>query len=499
LLNLTAMKNNPEQLYTLLQSIEGIVWQADTGMQQFTFITGRVQHITGFSPEDWLDRPGFWKTCIHPEDLHVINDYLELKDGGVKSRTLEYRIIRADGQVIWIKDNVSLLGCDNGVCLLGGIMLDNTVAERLKALERLERDVLKLNSDITVPLNNVLFNYLQGLEALFPQMQCSIHRIENGRMVNGVSPSLPVEYMNGITGVPVGEHEGSCGSAAASGQQVIVSDIETDDRWAKYRLLALKHQLRACWSNPVIDADGEVMATLAMYYQETKTPTGEELQVMEKATALLRIIMENRGKTEIISETNLLMLQSQELAHFGNWRWDVQQDVVSWSPTLYIIYGLNPQDFKATFAGYQALLHPEDRARVRQIIENVLQSGEGTEFEEKVIRPNGDIRYLRSWAKLKTDAQGAPVEMIGACLDITETVIQMQAIEQQNRKLLDIAWMQSHMIRSPLTRIMALIELIKDAPESDPEKIELLNHLLTSAYELDEQVKRINKKAEQTN
>jgi len=493
------MKNIPEQLYTLLQSIEGLVWQADTGMQQFTFISGRVHHITGFLPEDWLERPGFLETRIHPEDLHVLNNYAGLINDSVKSRTFEYRMIRADGQIIWIKDNVSLLCRDDGSCLLGGIMLDNTVAERLKALERLERDVLRLNSDLTVPLQSVLINYLQGLEALFPQMQCSIHRVKNGRLVSGVSPSLPVDYMNAIIGVPIGENGGSCGAAAASGQQVIVSDIATDERWTKYRSLALSYQLMACWSNPVIDADGEVMATLAMYYQELKTPSGEELQVMEKATALLRIIMENRGKTEIISETNLLMLQSQELAHFGNWRWDVHQDIVSWSPTLYVIYGLDPEDFKATFAGYQALLHPEDRARVRQIIENVLHSKEGTEFEERIIRPNGDIRYLRSWAKLKTDAQGIPVEMIGACLDITETVIQMQAIEQQNLQLLDIAWMQSHMIRSPLTRIMALVELIKDTPESDPEKGDLLNHLLTSAYELDEQVKRINKKAEHTN
>jgi PAS domain S-box-containing protein len=493
------MKNNPEQLYTLLQSIEGIVWEADAGMQQFTFISGRVQHITGFSPDDWLGRPEFWKSRIHPDDLQVVTDYSELKNGAVESRTFKYRMIRADGQIIWIKDTVSLLRGDSGTYLLGGIMLDNTVAERLKAQERLERDVLRLNSDLSVPLQDVLLSYLQGLEALFPQQQCAIHRVKNGRLVSGVSPSLHPDFMNEIIGRDIGENEGSCGAAAATKQQVIVSDIATDDRWAKYRDLASRFQLRACWSNPVIDADGEVMATLAMYYQEPKSPSAEELQVMEKATALLRIIMENRGKTEIINETNLLMLQSQELAHFGNWRWDVQHDIVSWSPTLYIIYGLDPKDFKATFAGYQALLHPDDRNRVRQIIEKVLQSGEGTEFEERVIRPNGELRYLRSWAKLKTDAQGIPVEMIGACLDITETVIQVQAIEQQNLKLLDIAWVQSHMIRSPLTRIMALVELIKDTPDSDPEKNLLLDHLLTSTHELDEQVKRINQKAEHAN
>lgn len=493
-----SINNDPEQLYTLLQSIEGIVWEADTDMQQFKFIGEHVQRITGFSAEDWLARPGFWKTRIHPEDRQVTANYSELKNSAVKSRAFEYRMIRADGEVIWIKDNVSVLRLNGEPYVLRGIMLDNTVTERLRAIERLELDVLRLNSDLGISLSDVLFSYLKGLENLFPQMQCSIHRIRNGRLISGISPSLPPAYITAITGLPIGENEGSCGTAAATRQQVIVNNIATDYRWVKYRSLALSHKLNACWSNPVINADGEVMATLAMYYKKSRSPTEEELQVMEKATALLRIIMENRQKTEIISEANLLMMQSQELVHFGNWRWDIQQDIVSWSSALYTIYGLDPQNFKATFAGYQERLHPEDRDRVRRTIENVLQSKEDTEFEERIIRPNGEMRYLRSWAKVKTNAQGAPSEMIGACLDITESVRQMQAIEQQNHQLLEIAWMQSHVIRSPLTRIMALIELLKDLPDnSNTEKTELLEHLLTSAYEMDEQVKRINKTAEQ--
>lgn len=490
------MKNDPEQLLALLQSIDGIVWEADGDMHHFTFISDQIQNITGFPAKEWLGRPGFWKTRIHPEDRQVVTKYSGLKNREIKSCTLEYRMVRADGQIIWIKDNVSVFRRGDGEFLLHGIMLDNTIAERLRALERLERDVLRLNSNIAIPLHDVLVNYLQGLENLFPQMQCSIHRIKNGRLLSGISPSLPADYIAAITCLQIGENEGSCGTAAATRQQVIVNDIATDHRWAKYRSLALGYKLNACWSNPVINCDDEVMATLGMYYKEPRSPSEEELQVIDKATALLRIIMENRQKTEIISEANQLMTQTQELVLFGNWRWDVQQDIVSWSPALYTIYGLNPQDFKATFAGYQERLHPDDRDRVRQTIENVLQSKKDKEFEERIIRPNGDLRYLRSWAKVKTDAQGEPLEMIGACLDITESVRQMQAIEQQNRQLLEIAWMQSHVIRSPLTRIMALIELIKDIPDSNTERNELLEHLLAATHEMDEQINRINKKAE---
>ncbi|HEY0245889.1 MAG TPA: GAF domain-containing protein, partial [Mucilaginibacter sp.] len=322
------MKNNPEQLYALLQSIEGIVWEADIEMQQFTFISDQVEPLLGFSADECLNRQGFWESRVHPEDRQVAAGYRELKNGTVKSRVFEYRASRADGQMVWIKDNVSVTYKGGKPFLLHGIMLDNTIAERLRMLERLERDMLRLNSGLSVSLPDVLSTYLQGLEALFPQMQCSFHRIKNRHIVSGISLSLPPAYIAAIIGLQIGENEGSCGTAAATKQQVIVSDIDTDPRWAKYRALALGHGLHACWSNPVIDADGEVMATLAMYYQEPKLPGEEEMEVMERATALLRIIMENRQKTEIISEANLLMLQSQELAHFGNWRWDVQQDVV---------------------------------------------------------------------------------------------------------------------------------------------------------------------------
>jgi PAS domain S-box-containing protein len=442
------MKNNQEQLYTLLQSIEGVVWEADTDMRQFTFVSNQVQSILGFSPKDCLERPEFWKEQIHQEDRQVAAGYRELLNGDIKSRSFEYRMIRADGHIVWIKDNVTVIYKEDKPFLLRGIMLDNTIAERLRALEHLEREILRLNSGLTASLQDVLSSYMQGLEALFPQMQCSFHRIKKGRIANAISPSLPPAYIAAITGLQIGENEGSCGTAAALKRQVIVNDIETDPRWEKYRPLALGHHLRACWSNPVIDAEGEVMATLAMYYHEPKLPGEEELKVMERAVALLRIILENRQKTEIINEANMLMLQSQELAHFGNWCWDIRHDIVSWSPALYTIYGLDPKDFKATFMGYQERLHPEDRPGIYRIIEKVLTTGEDAEFEERIIRPGGEVRYLRSWAKLKSDLHGAPLEMIGACLDITERVSHIETIKQRNRQLLEINEQHNRVIKT---------------------------------------------------
>jgi len=490
--------NDPRnQLHTLFQAIEGIVWEADTSMLQFTFVSDHVQSILGFYADTWMQSPGFWEAHIHPDDRSVIADYRNLKNLASPGHSFEYRMIRADGNIVWIKDNVSLVQEGDRAPILRGIMLETTIVRRLSALEQLEEKLFRLNSDIHISLQELLLSYLTGLENLFPQMQCSIHRVKNDRLHNGISPSLPLAYMAALENVPDGENQGSCGAAAALKQQVIVSDIATDPKWVSYRQLAMGYGLQACWSNPVINTDGEVMATLGMYYREPKLPQQEELRVIERATTLLRIILENRQKTEMISETNLLMMQSQELAHFGNWRWDVQYNIVTWSPALYTIYGLNPQNFKATFEGYQELLHPEDRLRVYNTITNVLQTKNDAEFVEKIIRPNGEVRHLRSWAKLKVDEQGRPLEMIGACLDITERINTFAALEQQNQKLREIAWMQSHVIRSPLANIMGLVELLKDAfvNEHDVEKSKLLDHLLASAHDLDERIRTISEKA----
>jgi PAS domain S-box-containing protein len=441
-------KSSREEFYTLFQSIEGIAWEADIAMQRFTFISDSVEPVLGFSPEDWMNKPGLWETRLHQEDKHIFVDYLQLQHQPEKKYSFEYRMTHANDQLVWIKDNVIVIYNDGEPSLLRGIMVDNTVTGKLRAQERLESDMLRLNSDLTVSLQQVLCRYLRGLEALFPQMHCSIHHIKNGRLISGMSPSLPAAYLAAIAGIPIGEFEGSCGAAAISKQQVIVSDIANDVRWTKYQHLATEYQLGACWSTPVMDAEGEVMATLAMYYREAKVPYQEEMKVMERATALLQIILENRQKAEIINEANLLMLQSQELAQFGNWRWDVQHDVVTWSPALYTIYGLNPIDFKATFAGYQELLHPDDRVQVCEYIENVFKTKIDAQFEERIIRPNGEVRHLRSWAKLKSDADGTPLEMIGACLDVTERVKHIVAIEQQSQQLTEIGEQNARMIKT---------------------------------------------------
>ena len=93
------------------------------------------------------------------------------------------------------------------------------------------------------------------------------------RLWNVAGHRIPRGWIEAITPLTIGANVGSCGTAAALKQRVVVSDIATDPLWADYRELALAHGLRAAWSQPLLSKDHEMLGTLAMYYGEPRTPS----------------------------------------------------------------------------------------------------------------------------------------------------------------------------------------------------------------------------------
>ena len=98
------------------------------------------------------------------------------------------------------------------------------------------------------------------------------------------APSLDDSYKAAIEGLRIGPDIGSCGSAAALGEPVIVSDISSDRRWAGYTGLAARHGLGACWSQPILAQDGKVLGTFAIYHRHISTPEKHELDILRRTS-----------------------------------------------------------------------------------------------------------------------------------------------------------------------------------------------------------------------
>ncbi|MDP3128446.1 MAG: PAS domain-containing protein [Sediminibacterium sp.] len=95
--------------------------------------------------------------------------------------------------------------------------------------------------------------------------------------------------------------------------------------------------------------------------------------------------------------------------------------------------------------------------------------------------------------------EGKPYQYLSVQWDITEKVQYIKAIEEQNKKLHDIAWTQSHIVRAPLARMMGIVNLVKEFKMTTPEREELLTHFIDSGNELDNIIRDITEKTEPVN
>ncbi|MBD0342719.1 MAG: PAS domain S-box protein, partial [Microcoleus sp. Co-bin12] len=123
-------------------------------------------------------------------------------------------------------------------------------------------------------------------------------------LLHGAAPSLPDSYNAAIHGIAIGPDVGSCGAAAFTRQQVIVTDIASDPLWENYRDFALSFGLRACLSIPIFSSQGQVLGTFGMYYSQPRPPKKFDLQLIEAAMNLAGIAIERNQAEESLKQLN---------------------------------------------------------------------------------------------------------------------------------------------------------------------------------------------------
>ncbi len=134
-------------------------------------------------------------------------------------------------------------------------------------------------------LGLILGRYLLSVEAEAEGfILTSILLLDGTHLRTGAAPTLPAAYCAAIDGAEIGPVAGSCGTAAYRGEPVYVTDIASDPLWAAYRDLALPHGLRACWSTPIFDSDGQVLGTFAIYHVVPGAPSAEEIAAIATIT-----------------------------------------------------------------------------------------------------------------------------------------------------------------------------------------------------------------------
>jgi PAS domain S-box-containing protein len=196
--------------------------------------------------------------------------------------------------------------------------------------------------------------------------------------------------------------------------------------------------------------EGPAGATRWWHVDASRAASGDTLLVLSDIT-------KERREIERLRRSESLLVDAQGIAHLGTWEWDVSQPTAVWSDELYRIYGLTPQEYTPSYEAYLQKVHPDDRARVMAVTEACFKEHTPYSHDERIFRPDGEMRWLHTWAVPLLNEEGKLVRLLGVCQDITEQKRAESAMRTQTltralarrllHDLLRRAHVSEHMVR----------------------------------------------------
>ena len=327
---------------------------------------------------------------------------------------------------------------------------DVTERKRQDMTLRLEKEVLEMNAMAESALDVTVQHFLKGIEKIHPSVKCSVLlRREDKQRVKALSaPGISKEFLKALDGMQIGPNSASCGTAMFRKKAVYVSSIETDPLWKDLKTVALKNNLRACWSIPIINAQNEVLGSFATYYPYPKVPDNLEVNAIDRATNILRVIIENKLSEEQIRMSNQRYHFVTKATNEAIWDLDLITNTLYWAEGYHTLFGYDPMKVWGSLADSQQRIHPSDIDRIEKSLKSFLRKKTRTKWEDeyRYKKADGTYAYVLDKAYLIHDNKGNPTRLIGSMQDITgRRELEQKLLEQEigKQKLLTQATIES--------------------------------------------------------
>jgi PAS domain S-box-containing protein len=272
---------------------------------------------------------------------------------------------------------------------------------------------------------------------------CAVHLADEGapsRLVASIhSNPAQVELARRMTELYPSDPRASRGinHVMCTGLPELTSDI-TDDmlvasaRDAEHLRMMRELGLRSFLVVP-LNARGRTLGTLTLATAESARRLGpEELRLVEELARRAALAVDNARLYTEARRAQARQEVALEAGRMGAWEWNIPAGRVTWAPALERIHGIPVGSFDGTFEAYQRDMHPEDRERVLSSIQRVVsERAPEHHVQYRILRPDGQVRWLEAHGRLTLDEEGRPSRLTGVCTDVTERL----SLEEDARRL----------------------------------------------------------------
>ncbi len=344
----------------------------------------KLCEILGYSREELFKTT--WDELTYPDDLDKdLEQFNRLLNGYINSYTIEKRFIHKDGSVVYTDISIGLIrNEDNSVKYSVGLMKD--ISRRKKAEEALKSSE-------------------QNLRNIFDSSPIDIAIIGlDGKIID---VNKAVLKLHGYS----------------QKEEVIGNDLLylVDKEYHKKVAAKWEEMLKKGYVNDVelvqLKKDGQKVNTII-----SATLLNDDAGDPYAFLSIGQDITERKKAEEALRKSEQRMNRSQEIAHIGSWELDLVNDHLFWSDEVYIIFGLQPQEFGATYEAFIEAVHPDDRTAVDEAYSGSLREGRDTyEIEHRVVRKStGEVRFVHEKCEHFKDDSGQIIRSVGMVHDITD-------------------------------------------------------------------------------
>jgi|GEM_PF-516903 len=424
-LQANAALRRSEARYRLLaeNSTDLIARYLPTGV--YCYASPACRALLGYEPREMLGRSHL--SFIHPQDVDLVRHcHAQTLAAAYKespeASPFRYRIRCKNGEYLWFETKGKAIldletGQVNEIIATSRDITERKQAENLLAGQKQILEMIATNANLPDVLNGLV----QFVETQIDGILCSIVLLDADgvHLRHGAAPNLPADYIEQINGLAIGLNAGSCGAAMYQRQPVVVNDIAHHPYWNNHRDLALRHNLRSCWSVPIFSAQGTVLGSLALYHRYPCEPIVQDWQLLEMSTRLAGIAIEQNLAEEALQSAEIKYRGIFENAVEGIFQSTLDGHYITVNPMLARLYGYDsPEDLSNSLTNIQQQLYVDPNRRI-EFMQIMAEQREVLGFESEVYRKDGSIIWISESARALYNAAGNLVGYEGTADNIT--------------------------------------------------------------------------------
>lgn len=280
----------------LVEQLNDVIILTDANAH-LTFLNPAWERLSGYASYESIGRSLTQFFDAH-DSIRLSEQLAAIARGEYATLRNEYRLLTRQGQLRWVE--LHLTRNLPGQHLRGSL---RDIHERYQNQELQQARNAVLDELLgRRPLTTILEGISRRLQDLHPHMLVSIMLLDaHQRLHVAAAPNLPMAYRQAIDGIEAALEVGSCGHAARSGELVIVEDLGSHPYWRNFQNDAQAAGLRACWSLPFKDDNGQVLGTFGIYYNKPARPSAADIALVTEFTRLAGLAVQQAASERFTS------------------------------------------------------------------------------------------------------------------------------------------------------------------------------------------------------